>query len=444
MGRKALDASIYIGQRFGMLEVTGVDSDRYDKRGHLLHFLKCHCDCGNDTSIELNRLLYGKTTSCGCMRKFNIDKYRGKKYGMLTIIGYDHDDYGSNNHVRRFVKCRCDCGNEIVTSINGLLTGDRVSCGCANRFDPNRYIGNRYGMLTVIDFDHDEINSNNVIHFMRCHCDCGNESIANLSHLINGHTTSCGCKKVRNVENFIGKRYGRLVVLGEDHEEYNQKRVVRYVKCHCDCGNDTIVNLQLLIDGTTKSCGCYNREIHTKHGKSNHRLYNILTGMKQRCYNPKKDNYALYGGRGIRICDEWLDHDNGFQRFYDWAMEHGYADDLTIDRIDSDGNYEPNNCRWVNALKQGKNIRANVFITYIYRLDKKRVGYLTYCATDWGRITGTSYQTIRYNLEHRNGRTINQILEHCNEVGNGYGKISVPQDLLQYNDPSKYDQSLHD
>ena len=98
MGRKALDASIYIGQRFGMLEVTGVDSDQYDKRGHLLHFLKCHCDCGNDTSIELNRLLRWKTTSCGCMRKFNIDKYLGKRYGMLTIIGYDHDDHGKYSH----------------------------------------------------------------------------------------------------------------------------------------------------------------------------------------------------------------------------------------------------------------------------------------------------------------------------------------------------------
>lgn len=98
-----------------------------------------------------------------------------------------------------------------------------------------------------------------------------------------------------------------------------------------------------------------------KHGKTNTRLYNTWQRMKQRCYNPNKQHYEDYGGRGIEVCKEWL-HD--FQAFYDWSMTHGYDDTLTIDRIDVDGNYEPSNCRWVDMKTQCRNRRNTKYIKY--------------------------------------------------------------------------------
>lgn len=100
-----------------------------------------------------------------------------------------------------------------------------------------------------------------------------------------------------------------------------------------------------------------------KHGLSNHKLYEAFTSMKQRCYNQKNPAYIDYGERGIKICDEWLDKENGFITFYNWALENGYEEHLTIDRKDVNGNYEPSNCRWITNLQQQNNKRNSVKIT---------------------------------------------------------------------------------
>jgi DNA-binding XRE family transcriptional regulator len=110
---------------------------------------------------------------------------------------------------------------------------------------------------------------------------------------------------------------------------------------------------------------------------------NIFRGMKQRCYNEKAESYKHYGGRGIKICDEWLENP---ELFYEWAIENGYNDGLTIDRIDNDGNYEPSNCRWATMKEQANNTRRNVVITY---------NGISHKITDWSKITGIDEKTLR-------------------------------------------------
>lgn len=128
--------------------------------------------------------------------------------------------------------------------------------------------------------------------------------------------------------------------------------------CKCDCGNEKVIRKANLLNGKTVSCGCYHIEKSTIHGMKNTRLYNIHQSMKQRCYGNHKEskNYKL---RGIKICEEWL---NNFQAFYKWAMNNGYSDNLTIDRINTNGDYEPSNCRWTTYLIQENNRRNNIKI----------------------------------------------------------------------------------
>lgn len=155
-----------------------------------------------------------------------------------------------------------------------------------------------------------------------------------------------------------GERYGKLVVMEEAESIYSKTgKMIRRWKCKCDCGNITIVRHGDLRNGSTVSCGCYNYEKESAaktHGYSRTKLGNVFEGMKQRCNNPKNKNYEKYGGRGIKICTEWL---NDPKKFFDWAIKNGYKEGLSIDRIDVNGNYEPDNCRWADNETQCLNQR---------------------------------------------------------------------------------------
>lgn len=151
----------------------------------------------------------------------------------------------------------------------------------------------------------------------------------------------------------IGQKYNSLLIL--ERVENGKNRQPRF-KCLCDCGNETIVHKSNLISGHIKSCGCDRqknaRRLFTRHGLSGTRIYRIWVEMNHRCYLASDTSYQKYGAKGITVCDEWK---NDFQTFYDWAIANGYSDELTIDQIDNDLGYSPNNCRWATYSQQNKN-----------------------------------------------------------------------------------------
>lgn len=152
--------------------------------------------------------------------------------------------------------------------------------------------------------------------------------------------------------NIAGQKFGRLTAINPCGKTKSGN--VLWL-CKCECGNITIVPTQHLKSGNTKSCGCLNSELvscrFTKTGKSNGRLYRIWQNMKRRCYDKNFKAYKNYGYKGVLVCNEWL---KSFENFYKWAMDNGYNDDLTIDRIDVNGNYEPNNCQWITRSENTK------------------------------------------------------------------------------------------
>lgn len=163
-----------------------------------------------------------------------------------------------------------------------------------------------------------------------------------------------------------GQRIGKLIVI--ELTDKISSTGNRIWKCKCDCGNYCEVTSNNLLDGIryangrggTKSCGCLlgNRPRHNKDSLYNGRIYRIWRCMKNRCEYEKSKDYPNYGGRGIKICKEWK-HD--FMAFQNWALLHGYEDNLTIDRINNDGNYEPSNCRWATKITQLKNRRRTAY-----------------------------------------------------------------------------------
>ena len=189
------------------------------------------------------------------------------------------------------------------------------------------------------------------------------------------------------INNLTGKKFGKLLVL-EQHGRNRNKSVLWL--CRCDCGNETVASNGSLIGGTVQSCGCLKqrqREAVTKHGLHNTKIYKKWQSMKTRCNNPNASNYKDYGGRGITVCDEWL---NDFESFYRWAINNGYKEGLTLDRIDVDGDYTPSNCRWATIAEQNNNQRKSRIVTYNGK--SQTIG-------EWAKETGLNYQTIRHRID---------------------------------------------
>ena len=196
-----------------------------------------------------------------------------------------------------------------------------------------------------------------------------------------------------NYKDITGQKFNRLTALR--YVGMNKDKHALW-ECVCDCGNVVVVQGSNLRSGNTKSCGCYNIDrikernhiLKWKHGGRDTKLFHIWSGMKTRCYNPNAINYKDYGAKGITICDEWL---KDFANFKEWALNNGYSPELTIDRIDYNGNYEPNNCRWCTTKEQNRNRSSNTLITYKGE---------THCIADWADIIGMKYSILQRRLNN--------------------------------------------
>lgn len=230
---------------------------------------------------------------------------------------------------------------------------------------PKDLTGVRFGHLTVIGLDHSDGRKT----YWKCRCDCGNMRVVIRSLLTRGTVTYCR----GHYENMVGRKFNHLTVIRDMYVPGQMDGRQRW-ECICDCGNITYANANQLIKGTKKTCGClYKTEADKIKRTTRKRLGLIYHGIVQRCYNPKSDAYHNYGGRGITICKEWYDpkwksirgvSSPGCKKFIEWALKSGYNPMLTLDRVNTNKPYSPDNCRWADNKMQSNNRRnTRVIIT---------------------------------------------------------------------------------
>lgn len=189
---------------------------------------------------------------------------------------------------------------------------------------------------------------------------------------------------MRNTSKIIdltGQKFNKLTVIGI------ASRNPLYWKCRCDCGNTVNVRTSNLKRGMVKSCGCLHHKGNPKHHLSNTRIYRIYKKMMRRCYSPDEPAYKNYGARGISVCDEWKE---SVENFFEWSIANGYSNELTIDRIDNDGDYCPSNCRWTTAKIQNMNRRSNIDIT---------INGKTKTLTEWACQFGVPYKRVYARIQ---------------------------------------------
>ena len=242
--------------------------------------------------------------------------------------------------------------------------------------------GQSFGRLTVLRRSEDRQRVTRWV----CQCSCGKEVVVRRDHLRTGVSASCGCLRAeltsaRAAATMIGKRFGRLVVLGRKGTSFDNATWT----CQCDCGVSVIARSDHLTSGTTTSCGCAVLDATTTHAGSNTRLYRIWIGMRQRCSNPFNTSYDRYGGRGITVCERW---ENSFEAFRE-DMGNPPSELHSIERIRNSKGYSPENCRWATNVEQQNNTRRNRLLTY---------DGMTLSIAQWARRLGIPPSTISRRL----------------------------------------------
>lgn len=254
-------------------------------------------------------------------------------------------------------------------------------------------VGKVFGDYKIISLEHID---GKPIYAMSCIV-CGNEktvcawSFGQLNFECREHRK----KKIKFNESYVGRKNNMLTVLDIQHDP--EKGTL--FKCLCDCGSIKSVKPTFWENGAIKSCGCLAASLKLEHSEEVDRLRRIHAGMVQRCYNPNSHAYKNYGGRGISICDEWK---SDREAFIEWALSHGYANDLSIDRINNDGNYEPDNCRWADSKTQANNMRRENIKPPRRSKGTWTINGVTKPMTDWCSDYGVSYSTVMYRVNHKN------------------------------------------
>lgn len=264
-------------------------------------------------------------------------------------------------------------------------------------------VGLRFGRLVVTEKT-DMFDAFHANRFWNCQCDCGRTHLVPASALLAGSTKSCGCLKrevaarsgKRNLIDMVGKTFGRLTVISLS-DKRSTAGFARWL-CRCSCGNEKIICGVYLRNGNTTSCGCHRRRIAGNRLRTPARTpvpeYRIWSHMKSRCCNPTANNFERYGGRGIIVCDRW----KSFSLFFE-DMGSRPSQKHSIERIDNEGNYTPENCRWATAKEQANNTRRTVWLTYNGE---------TRVLTDWSQHLRISKDVIKQRL--RLGWTVERTL----------------------------------
>lgn len=191
-------------------------------------------------------------------------------------------------------------------------------------------------------------------------------------------------------------KFAKLTIIKTYYKQMKTRKR-KFALCKCDCGNVTEVRYDCLTNNNTKSCGCINTVDRTKpNSVKKHKLYRVYWRIKECCYNKNNKAYKYYGGRGIKICDEWLQ----YEKFLSWCLTHGYKEGLQIDRIDTNGNYEPNNCRFVNSSDNNYNKRNNILV--LYKDGWKTIQYIA-------DKEGISWNTAYYRYIRKEKRPVKYI-----------------------------------
>ena len=262
--------------------------------------------------------------------------------------------------------------------------------------------GQKFGNL-LVESKNNDIKSNNSM--WNCVCECGNRIVVSSHFLTSGKKTCCKeCNIPYKSKELLGKKFGRITVLKSIGKE-NKK--VKWL-CKCDCGNECTAFTTDLKSGKKKSCGCLKKErtieASKTHGLSKERIHKEWRGILHRCKNPSASHYENYGGRGITVCDEWKED---FMAFYEWSMQNGYADNLTLDRKDNDKGYSPDNCRWVTHMENCHNrgVRKDSSTgcagVTIRELASGKIWYRVHITTDYKRVYVGKYESLDEAIKAR-------------------------------------------